>query len=49
MIEQKGDVFKATYTEGEFDTLIGGSPCTHWSIAKAGNKGEKGIQEALVL
>ena len=34
-IEQKGDVFKATYTEGEFDILIGGSPCTYWSIAKA--------------
>lgn len=38
MIEQKGDVFKARYKEGEFDILIGGSPCTHWSIAKAGNK-----------
>ena len=39
-IEQKGDVFKAEYTEGEFDLLIGGSPCTNWSIAKAGG-GEK--------
>lgn len=36
MIEQKGDVFKAKYKEGEFDILIGGSPCTYWSIAKAG-------------
>ena len=35
-IEQRGDVFKATYTPGEFDLLIGGSPCTYWSIAKAG-------------
>lgn len=35
-IEQKGDVFKASYIEGEFDLLIGGSPCTYWSIAKAG-------------
>lgn len=26
-IEHKGDVFKAEYTEGEFDILIGGSPC----------------------
>lgn len=34
MIEQKGDVFKAEYTEGEFDLLIGGSPCTYWSIAQ---------------
>lgn len=37
MIEQKGDVFKAVYEEGEFDLLIGGSPCTYWSIAKAGD------------
>lgn len=40
MIEQKGDVFKAEYTEGEFDLLIGGSPCTYWSIAKAGGNRE---------
>jgi DNA (cytosine-5)-methyltransferase 3A len=33
-IEHKGDVFKANYNEGEFDLLIGGSPCTYWSIAK---------------
>lgn len=36
-IEHKGDVFKAEYTEGEYDLLIGGSPCTYWSIATAGN------------
>jgi DNA (cytosine-5)-methyltransferase 3A len=40
MIEQKGDVFKAEYTTGEFDLLIGGSPCTYWSIAKAGGNRE---------
>jgi DNA (cytosine-5)-methyltransferase 3A len=40
MIEQKGDVFDAKYTEGEFDLLIGGSPCTYWSIAKAGGNRE---------
>lgn len=34
MIEQKGDVFNAEYTEGEFDILIGGSPCTYWSVAR---------------
>lgn len=34
MIEQKGDVFEAEHKEGEFDLLIGGSPCTHWSIAR---------------
>ncbi|MBO5062892.1 MAG: DNA cytosine methyltransferase [Campylobacter sp.] len=39
-IEQKGDVFKAEYTEGEFDLLIGGSPCTHWSIARGGQNRE---------
>lgn len=36
-IEHKGDVFKAVYNQAEkFDLLIGGSPCTYWSIAKAG-------------
>ena len=40
MIEQKGDVFEAKYCEGEFDLLIGGSPCTYWSIAKAGGNRE---------
>ena len=35
-IEQRGDVFKADFTEFEgFDLLIGGSPCTHWSIARS--------------
>lgn len=33
-IEHKGDVFAAEYKEGEFDLLIGGSPCTKWSIAQ---------------
>ena len=40
MIEQMGDVFKAKYKQGEFDLLIGGSPCTYWSIAKAGDNRE---------
>lgn len=35
MIEHRGDVFKADFTEfRDFDFLIGGSPCTYWSIAK---------------
>lgn len=34
MIEHKGDVFKAEYNESEYDLLIGGSPCTYWSIAR---------------
>ena len=37
-IEERGDVFKADFTEfKDFDLLIGGSPCTNWSIAKAGH------------
>ena len=40
-IVHKGDVFTAEYIEGEFDLLIGGSPCTHWSIAKRGDGREK--------
>lgn len=35
-IEQCGDVFKADFTKYKgFDLLIGGSPCTHWSIAQS--------------
>lgn len=35
MIEQRGDVFHADFTEFEgFDFVIGGSPCTYWSIAQ---------------
>ena len=34
-IEHKGDVFEAKYKEYEFDLLIGGSPCTYWSIARS--------------
>jgi len=33
-INHKGDVFKAEYTEGQYDLLIGGSPCTFWSISQ---------------
>lgn len=36
-INQCGDVYKAQYKEGEYDLLIGGSPCTFWSIAKGSN------------
>lgn len=39
-IEHHGDVFAAKYREGEYDILIGGSPCTYWSIAKAGGERE---------
>lgn len=35
MIEQRGDVFQADFTEFRgFDYIVGGSPCTYWSIAQ---------------
>lgn len=39
-IIHKGDVFNAKYGSGDFDILIGGSPCTYWSIAKASGSRE---------
>ena len=40
-IEHKGDVFAADFTEYKgFDFLIGGSPCTYWSIAQSPDKRE---------
>lgn len=39
MIEHKGDVFHADFTEYfDFDFLVGGSPCTYWSIAQKNNR-----------
>lgn len=38
-IEQCGNVFDADFTQYEgFDFLIGGSPCTYWSIAQTKNR-----------
>ena len=38
-IEQRGDVFKADFTEFKgFDAVVGGSPCTYWSIAQKNNR-----------
>lgn len=38
-IEHKGDVFNADFSEYiGFDYLIGGSPCTYWSIAQTKNR-----------
>lgn len=38
-IEQRGDVFDAGFTEFKgFDYLLGGSPCTYWSIAQKNNR-----------
>lgn len=40
-IEQCGDVFKSDFTQYEgFDLLIGGSPCTYWSIARCPHASE---------
>lgn len=39
-INHCGDVFEAKYTSGEYDLLIGGSPCTYWSIARVGGDRE---------
>ena len=39
MIEHRGDVFQADFTEFKgFDFLVGGSPCTYWSIAQKNNR-----------
>lgn len=41
-IEQKGDVFEGDFTQYEgFDLLIGGSPCTFWSNARAKSTGRE--------
>jgi len=40
-IEQNGDVFDADFTQYEnIDFLIGGSPCTYWSIAQKNDRRE---------
>lgn len=40
-IEQHGDVFAADFTEYKgYDFLVGGSPCTYWSIAQRPDKRE---------
>ena len=39
MIKEHGDVFGADFTQYEgLDFLIGGSPCTYWSIAQTKNR-----------
>lgn len=40
-IEQHGDVFRADFTAYRgYDFLVGGSPCTYWSIAQRPDKRE---------
>ena len=42
IIEHNGDVFHADFTQYEgVDFLVGGSPCTHWSIARLGDRETK--------
>ena len=39
MIKECGDVFKADFTQYTgIDYLVGGSPCTYWSIAQKNNR-----------
>lgn len=39
LVEQKGDVFTADFTQYEgVDFVVGGSPCTYWSIAQKNNR-----------
>lgn len=39
IIQQHGDVFQGDFTKYEgVDFLIGGSPCTYWSIAQKNNR-----------
>lgn len=41
-IKEHGDVFKANFTEylGTINIMMGGSPCTYWSIAQATDRRE---------
>ena len=39
MIKECGDVFKADFTQYKnIDYIVGGSPCTYWSIAQKNNR-----------
>lgn len=39
LVEHRGDVFQADFKEfAGFDFLVGGSPCTYWSIAQKNNR-----------
>lgn len=47
-IVHKGDVFDADFTEYEgADFVIGGSPCTYWSIAQSTDKRERAGRQRL--
>ena len=39
MIKECGDIFKADFTQyKDIDYIVGGSPCTYWSIAQKNNR-----------
>lgn len=40
-INHLGNVFNAQYKKNEYDIVIGGSPCTTWSIAAVGRERER--------
>lgn len=44
MIKECGDVFKADFTQyKDIDYIVGGSPCTYWSIAQKNNRETEAI------
>lgn len=48
--EYNGDVFKGDFTQYKgFDIVIGGSPCTYWSIAKKGTRNNFGRYRVRVV
>lgn len=46
-IQHCGDVFNAVYNGGGYDLLIGGSPCTYWSIARR-RENKEGVERETV-
>lgn len=41
-IVECGDVFKADFTQyKDIDFIVGGSPCTYWSIAQKNNRSKR--------
>ena len=39
LISEHGDVFQADFTQYKgIDLIVGGSPCTYWSIAQKNNR-----------
>ena len=50
LIRHHGDVFAGDFSQYKgYDFLVGGSPCTYWSIAQAADKRERGERFRLGL